>query len=294
MASVCGRLGFGAREAVKAFFTHPGNKLARIVNSTKGVDKIAKTAKAASEFTASVLEQTVGAEADSFISATKFAKGFGDARTVIALGNIFNGSLPGAVQNAKSVFSHIRAAKRGEDEDSEDGCVSHKRRAAAAACGFVGSVTYLTTFGMIRPALLVNKLLAKPFLSSGAKDGLGQSVGYIMAANHAATVLGAGLSISAERADCQARCERLAHENGQELLGEVDGQNQGKIAKEKAKSLTRIKYAILTMIEKFLECVADVFKLVPLPITQCVRAIVAAGCTLTSAVIGLCAFCSKV
>ncbi len=302
MASICGRLGVGTSEALRSLFTRPGNKLARVVNSAKGVDKIAKTAKSAAELTASILEHTQGTETDSFVTASKVAKGFGDARTVIALGNAFNGSLPATVQSARSCFAHIQAVRNPEEKRQnvlmKEVCVTHGRRAAADACAMIGGVTYLTTFGAIRPLLFVNKLLAKPFLSSQAKNGLGSSVGYIMAANHAASVLGAGLNISAERADCDERCKRILNGEADEVLGAnndlgKESVRQRAIAGEKSRSLTRIKYSILTMIEKFLECVADLFKLVPLPITQGIRAIVAAGCTLSAAIIGLCTFWSK-
>lgn len=302
MASICGRLGGSASGAFKAFFTQPGNKVARVVNSAKGVDKLAKTAKSAAELTASILEHTEGTGTDSFVTASKVAKGFGDARTVIALGNAFNGSLPATIQSARSCFAHLQAARQPEEKSQsalmKDVCASHKRRAAADACAVIGGATYLTTFGAIRPVLFVNKLLAKPFLSSQAKNGLGSSVGYIMAANHAASVLGSALNISAERADCEERCKRILEGQADEALGANNDMGresvrQRAITGEKTRSLTRIKYSILSMLEKFLECVADVFKLVPLPITQGVRAIVAAGCTLTSAIIGLCTFWSK-
>lgn len=302
MASICGRLGVGTSEALRSLFTRPGNKLARVVNSAKGVDKLAKTAKSAAELTASILEHTEGTGTDSFVTASKVAKGFGDARTVIALGNAFNGSLPATIQSARSCFAHLQAARKPEEQRQsvlmKDVCVSHKRRAAADACAVIGGATYLTTFGAIRPVLFVNKLLAKPFLSSQAKNGLGSSVGYIMAANHAASVLGSALNISAERADCEERCKRILAGQADEVLGAnndmgKESVRQRAITGEKSRSLTRIKYSILSMIEKFLECVADVFKLVPLPITQGVRAIVAAGCTLTSAIIGLGTFWSK-
>ena len=302
MASICGRLGVSTGEALRSFFTRPGNKLARVVNSAKGVDKLAKTAKSAAELTASILEHTEGTGTDSFVTASKVAKGFGDARTVIALGNAFNGSLPATVQSARSCFDHIRAARKPEEKGQnvlmKDVCVAHKRRAAADACAAIGGATYLTTFGVIRPVLFVNKLLAKPFLSSQAKNGLGSSVGYIMAANHAASVVGAGLNISAERADCDERCKRILSGQADQVLGAnnemgVEFVRQRAVAGEKSRSMTRIKYSILTMIEKFLECVSDLFKLVPLPITQGIRAIVAAGCTLSAAVIGLCVFWSK-
>lgn len=302
MASICGRLGVGTSEAFRSLFTRPGNKLARVVNSAKGVDKLAKTAKSAAELTSSILEHTQGTETDSFVTASKVAKGFGDARTVIALGNAFNGSLPATVQSARSCFAHIQASRKPEEKRQnvlmKDVCVTHGRRAAADACAMIGGVTYLTTFGAIRPLLFVNKLLAKPFLSSQAKNGLGSSVSYIMAANHAASVVGSALNISAERADCDERCKRILNGEADEVLGannEMCQQSvrQRAIAGEKSRSLTRIKYSILAMIEKFLECVADVFKLVPLPITQGIRAIVAAGCTLSAAIIGLCTFWSK-
>ena len=272
------------------------------MNSAKGVDKLAKTAKSAAELTASILEHTEGTGTDSFVTASKVAKGFGDARTVIALGNAFNGSLPATVQSARSCFAHLQAARKPEEKRPnvlmKEVCVTHGRRAAADACAMIGGVTYLTTFGAIRPVLFVNKLLAKPFLSSQAKNGLGSSVGYIMAANHAASVVGAGLNISAERADCDERCKRILNGEADEVLGAnndlgKESVRQRAIAGEKSRSLTRIKYSILTMIEKFLECVADLFKLVPLPITQGIRAIVAAGCTLSAAIIGLCTFWSK-
>ncbi|MEB2690390.1 CT529 family inclusion membrane protein [Chlamydia suis] len=302
MASICGRLGVGTSEALRSLFTRPGNKLARVVNSAKGVDKLAKTAKSAAELTSSILEYTQGTETDSFVTASKVAKGLGEARTVIALGNAFNGSLPATVQSARSCFAHLQAVRNPEEKRQnvlmKEVCVTHGRRAAADACAMIGGVTYLTTFGAIRPLLFVNKLLAKPFLSSQAKNGLGSSVGYIMAANHAASVVGAGLNISAERADCDERCKRILNGEADEVLGAnndlgKESVRQRAIAGEKSRSLTRIKYSILTMIEKFLECVADLFKLVPLPITQGIRAIVAAGCTLSAAIIGLCTFWSK-
>ncbi|MEB2681348.1 hypothetical protein [Chlamydia suis] len=302
MASICGRLGVSTCGAVKAFFTQPGNKVARVVNSAKGVDKLAKTAKSAAELTASILEHTGGTGTDSFVTASKVAKGFGDARAVIALGNAFNGSLPATIQSARSCFAHLQAAGKPEEKCRsvlmKDVCVAHKRRAAADACAVVGGASYLTTFGVIRPLLFVNKLLAKPFLSSQAKNGLGSSVSYIMTANHAASVLGSALSISAERADCEERCNRILCGQADEVLGINNTMceqfvRQRAVVGEKFRTLTRIKYSILSMIEKFLECVADVFKLVPLPITQSVRAIIAAGCTLTAAIIGLCTFWSK-
>lgn len=37
MASICGRLGSGTGNALKAFFTQPNNKMARVVNKTKGI-----------------------------------------------------------------------------------------------------------------------------------------------------------------------------------------------------------------------------------------------------------------
>lgn len=297
MASICGRLGSGTGNALKAFFTQPNNKMARVVNKTKGMDKTIKVAKSAAELTANILEQAGGAGSSAHITASQMSKGLGDARTVVALGNAFNGALPGTVQSAQSFFSHMKAASQKTQEGDEgltaDLCVSHKRRAAAAVCSIIGGITYLATFGAIRPILFVNKMLAKPFLSSQTKANMGSSVSYIMAANHAASVVGAGLAISAERADCEARCARIARE---ESLLEVPGEENAcekKVAGEKAKTFTRIKYALLTMLEKFLECVADVFKLVPLPITMGIRAIVAAGCTFTSAIIGLCTFCAR-
>jgi hypothetical protein len=292
MASVCGRLGSGIGSGVHAFFTRPGNKLARIVNSTKGIDKSAKVAKSTAELTASILEQTGGAGTDAHVTAAKVSKALGDARTVMALGNVFNGSVPATIQSARSCLAHLRAAGKEEETCSKvkDLCVSHRRRAAAEACNVIGGATYVTTFGAIRPTLLVNKLLAKPFLSSQAKEGLGASVGYIMAANHAASVLGSALSISAERADCEERCDRIRCSEDGEIC---EGNKLTAISEEKARSWTLIKYRFLTMIEKLFEMVADIFKLIPLPISHGIRAIVAAGCTLTSAVIGLGTFWSR-
>ena len=287
MASVCGRLGARGGGALSAFFTCPGNKLARFVNSTKGIDKAAKAAKSAAELTASILEQSGGAGTDACVTASKVAKGLGDARTVIALGNVFNGSVPSTIQSARNCFSHLQAAARNNAEGTcanlKDVCVSHKRRAVAEACSAVGGAAYIAAFGAIRPMLFVNKVLAKPFLSSKAKESLGASVSYIMAANHAASVLGAAVSISAERADCEERCARIWCES-EELCA---------IAAEQARTSTRIKYKVLSLIEKALECVADLFKLVPLPISCGIRAIVAAGCTLTSSIIGLVTFWSR-
>lgn len=61
MASICGRLGSGTGNALKAFFTQPNNKMARVVNKTKGMDKTIKVAKSAAELTANILEQAGGA-----------------------------------------------------------------------------------------------------------------------------------------------------------------------------------------------------------------------------------------
>lgn len=120
MASICGRLGSGTGNALKAFFTQPNNKMARVVNKTKGMDKTIKVAKSAAELTANILEQAGGAGSSAHITASQVSKGLGDARTVVALGNAFNGALPGTVQSAQSFFSHMKAASQKTQEGDEE------------------------------------------------------------------------------------------------------------------------------------------------------------------------------
>ncbi|MFJ1509259.1 hypothetical protein SBV45_01020 [Chlamydia crocodili] len=282
---------------IKQFFTNGNNHLARFVGSTKNLDKAFKFAKSVSEFSCGVIESS-GNTGASLQIAKNVAGTLSTARSVVALANVLNGSIPGCVNSSKNCFNHIKKCFAPEAEydlgNVEKGLPynkiyltksDHALAAIKEGCSAVGAATYIATFGVSRPILLANKLANKPFLSSEAKAGLGNSVTYLMTANHAAGVIGGAASLLYENRAYKRASEGLLNARTAETMDpEVYNQVSQQLKESHFKA---VKKTILGILEKAFELIADLFKLIPFPFAAPVRLAVTSGAVTISSGIGL-------
>ncbi|WP_375793689.1 hypothetical protein O1W69_01045 [Chlamydia sp. 12-01] len=282
---------------IKQFFTNGNNHLARFVGNTKSLDKAFKFAKSVSEFSCGVIECS-GETGASLQIAKNVAGTLSTARSVVALGNVFNGAIPGFISSSKNCFAHIKKCFTSESVELfgsfEKGLLynkmylsksDHALAAIKEGCSAVGAATYIGTFGVCRPVLLANKLAHKPFLPGQVKTGLGDGVTYMMTANHAAGVIGGTASLLYEnRAYKRAFDGLIESRTANKMSPEVYNQ----VAQELKKShFAAVKKTILGILEKAFELIADLFKLIPFPFTASARLAVTSGAVAISSGIGL-------
>ncbi|WP_370913606.1 CT529 family inclusion membrane protein [Chlamydia pecorum] len=286
-AGVSGQI---ARNCFSQFFTNGNNHLSRFVKTSRGLDKTAKLGKAVAEMTQGILQETGGSE-----SAVKTAKNIVDCtkvtRDVMGLGNVVGGVIPNIIRNARKCCLLMRQSfsARAEFDPSNKELSPNalytksdfRLAAAKTVCDLISGTTFAVTFGGLKPTLLANKVAGNPFLSSEAKASLGTGISILMTANHAAGVVGGGLSIIRERRAYQRCLERL---NQKEVGQEKSGSAQ-EVQAMRSSYVKRLRNIILTIIEKALELVADFLKLIPWPMSAacnlaCVGAITTASSSL--------------
>ncbi|WP_201456579.1 hypothetical protein [Chlamydia sp. 17-3921] len=285
----------------KQFFTNKNNRLAKFVNMSSGLDKTFKCGKSVSELALGILQET-GGSAEAIKLAQNSLNLTKTARDVMALGNVFNGAIPGCVTSTqkccsllKQCFSSSPAYKYPTNDAfvlPKDFMVLRSDFALAAAkeaCSAVGALTFSLSFGVLKPTLLVNKIAPTPFLGSKEKEGLGMGVSTLMAANHVSGVLGGALSIVTERrAYLRGRALLMAAPNNEE-----EGVSCNVDDIEKASQALRssyiggIKKAILTIIEKGLEFIADILKLIPFPMSAACNLACVGALTTGSSLLGI-------
>ncbi|QXE27472.1 hypothetical protein [Chlamydia buteonis] len=286
-----------AGNCLKLFFTNGDNHLARFVGGTKNLDKAFKFAKSVSEFSCGVIESS-GNMGASLETARNVAGTLSTARSVVALGNVFNGAIPGCINSSKNCFAHVKKCFSSESDhdlgNPEKGLPynkiyltksDHVLAAISEGCSAVGSATYIGTFGVCRPVLLANKLAHQSFLSKEMKAGFGDAVTYMMTANHAASVIGGAASLMYENRAYQRAVAGLEDARvGEALTADVYNQ----VSRELREShLAVVKKAILSILEKAFELIADIVKLIPFPCTAAVRLAVTSGAVAISSGIGL-------
>lgn len=286
-AGVSGRI---AGNCFSQFFTNSNNHLSRFVKTSAGLDKTAKLGKAVAEMTQGILQETGGSE-----SAVKTAKNIVDCtkitRDVMGLGNVVGGVIPSIISNARKCCSLMRQSfsARAEFDPSNKELSPNalytksdfRLAAAKTVCDLISSTTFAVTFGGLKPTLLANKVAGNPFLSSEAKASLGTGISILMTANHAAGVVGGGLSIIRERRAYQRCLERL----NQKEVGQEESCSAQEVQAMRSSYIKRLRNIILTIIEKALELTADFLKLIPWPMgaacnLACVGAITTASSSL--------------
>ncbi|EPP34888.1 hypothetical protein CP10139811_0843 [Chlamydia ibidis] len=284
---------------LKQLLFNGNNKLARFVGGTKNVDKALKLTKSVSEVVQASLEVS-GDAGIAHATAKNIAGGVGTARSFIALTNAFNGALPGCIRSTKECFSHVKQCF-GPSEGMEAAFANSKTpkaynkiylnkrdhilAAVREGCSAVGSATFLATFGAVRPVLLANKLSGKQFLCSDAKTQLNNSVTYMMTANHAASVIGSAVGIAAERIAYERAISSLGHSSeayGWSVENRLDVE-----ASLKQSYISEVKKAVLTILEKGLELIADIVKLVPTGLSAAGQMIVTSSLVTVSSCVGL-------
>lgn len=279
-----------ARNCFSQFFTNGNNHLSRFVKTSAGLDKTAKLGRAVAEMTQGILQETGGSE-----SAVKTAKNIVDCtkvtRDVMGLGNVVGGVIPNIISNVRKCYSLMRQSfsARAEFDPSNKELPPNalytksdfRLAAAKTVCDLISGTTFAVTFGGLKPTLLANKVAGNPFLSSEAKASLGTGISILMTANHAAGVVGGGLSIIRERRAYQRCLERL----NQKEVGQEESGSAQEVQAMRSSYVKRLRNIILTIIEKALELVADFLKLIPWPMSAacnlaCVGAITTASSSL--------------
>ncbi|WP_348664149.1 hypothetical protein [Chlamydia vaughanii] len=282
---------------IQQFCFRGDNHLARFVANTKNLDKAFKFAKSVSEFSCGVIEGA-GAKGVALDTAKNVTGALGLTRNVVGLANVMNGCVPGLVKSSKSCFEHIKqcfAHPEGYNLGSVERPMpynklfltkgDHALMAVKEGCSAIGAATYIATFGVSRPILLANKLAGKSFLSEGAKAGLGDSVNYMMTANHAAGVIGGVAALAYEsRAYTRASDGVLGVAQDEQISPEVFQQVSQELKTSHAAALKKI---ILGILEKAFEFLADLVKLIPFPFSAPTRLAVTAGFVTISSGIGL-------
>lgn len=301
--SLCGRmvtLGASVKpksqlpgNCITQFLTQKSNHLARFVSGTKNVDKALKLAKSSSELGAHILD-LAGQSGDVSCTLKNTAGAISTARSFIALTNAYNGAIPGFVSSVRNCYAHLKQCFSSSENEESQGEVPYnacyldrKDHVLAAVDAFslaVGASTYVATFGAVRPVLLANKLVNKPFLSAGAKQALGSSVDYMMTANHAARVVG-GLASLAYESRAFSRANQTLDEamQSENISGDAYEQMAGALKQSHVQNLKKI---ILNLLEKAFELLADIVKFLPLPHYSSLRLAAIAGFTTVSSAIG--------
>ncbi|SPN73768.1 hypothetical protein C10C_0612 [Chlamydia serpentis] len=277
----------------KQFFTSPTNKLARFVGNTKSLDKCFKLGKAVSECAVGIIED-IGVTGDPLTAAQNTQKALKTAREVIALANVLNGAIPSIVNSSQRCYQYTsKAWALGNNEQTYEDPQPYNKMllnrsdylwaAAKEASIAISATTYSTTFGILRPLMLINKLTPRPFLDKAVSHNFGMAVAGIMAINHVAGVTGGACNLVLEQ-----RMYRRAKES---LHAETSGlDNDALLSAERglrAEHTAVIKNSVLTMIEKALELVVDAIKFIPLPITTACGAALSGAFTAASSAVGL-------
>lgn len=277
-------------QCMRSFCCNERNKLSRFVGRAKNLDKSLKAAKTVADLTADVLNLT-GESPDVAMTARNISAGVGTTRSFIALANVFNGVIPGMVSSVRKCCDRIR--KLGISSQDQETSTDHLVAIAQEGCNLVSGATYTAVFGGIRPALLANKLASRPFLNSCQKAQLGDSVTYLMTANHAAGVLGGALGIFAEQRAYERQSRQLEEDlksispNGEKSSPFCERVAERWRMRKQESHLARLKRLILSTFEKFFDLLGDIIKLIPLGVSAGVQAIIGGVCALVSASIGL-------
>lgn len=283
---------------LKQFFTNSDNRLAKFVGQTKNIDKTAKLVKSVAELGTQVLEMKGEKGSDAWHTTKNIASSLSTARTVIALPHVVNGAVPRLVRSCGQCFRHLVkmfSPKKYYDLGSEENPLAynklfvtrgdHALAALKEGCTALSSGAFVATFGAVRPVLFANKLAHKPFLSKELKTLGGQSVDYMMAAAHAADMVGGVATIVYENRAYQRASQgletlRCSERIGEDLYHETVGNLRGSYIKA-------IKQAIFKILEKVLDFCADIFKLVPMHCAEPLRLAAIAGFTILSSGVGL-------
>lgn len=247
-------------QCFKELVCNEKNHLTQFVAKTKNIDKTIKVAKSLAELVVANAE-VQGIKGAEIKTAQNIASAAGMTRNVIGLANVFNGVIPGTV----SSVGKCAHALRGLFSGNSGGNAAHD--IAAHGCQSIAGSTYIATFGVVRPLLLANKLSAHPFLSPQTKASLGNSVTYMMAANHAASVVGGAIAVH-------------------DLVSERAAAKDSSIEKEQG-FFAKLQKLILGIVEKVCELIADIFKIIPLGLSAGSQVLCASVCTSIAAVVGL-------
>lgn len=258
--------------SVRSLLVERNNRLARCVGNTGFVDKLMKLTKSSADVASGIFSCQEGVE-DSLMLSQRVSKVVGDARAVVALTNAFRGALPGCLHATKACYTRL---SRCLDQDEKGSRRVHAAGALKEACAAVSAGGFFVTFAGLRPVLFANKLANKPFLSSQVKTALGDGVSYTMAAAHAASVIGGAASLYIENVEHGREQQQLWCDLAQE---DKDARRQEHCA--------RVKGILLNILEKALEVVADVLKLVPMGLSAGVQLAASSGCVLASCLVGL-------
>ncbi|MEG0037472.1 MAG: hypothetical protein RR519_01160 [Victivallaceae bacterium] len=263
--------------SVKTFFTSSTNKLSSFINRTKGVDKAVKAAAAVTELSRVIAMRTGAAEA---VAGASTALGlFTDARSVIGLANALNGSIPAMVDSGKNCKTLVMGLIKkqsfvaiGAKEDPQDGnesrvsIVDYNRlycgRGEMAlglvdhACGLVSSATYVTAFGPVRGTLFANR--CSSFMAPPVKQGFSQAFNWLMAVNHAAGLIGSSCALVHENKAYRRVLEScdLVAESGEAL--DVTARPRLKMVHQYF-----IIGHVVNLMEKLMEMILDIFKIIP-------------------------------
>ncbi|WP_100934491.1 hypothetical protein [Candidatus Chlamydia corallus] len=286
----------------KQFFINPENRLAKFVGTTKSLDKCFKLSKAVSDCAVGVLEET-GSAGDALTSAKSAQSILKTTREVVALGNVLNGVVPVIFNSSQKCYQYARQAWHlgGKGIAEKEAPKKYNEMllnrgdylwaTSQEACSVVSATTYSTTFGVLRPLMLINKLTAKPFLDKTTSSHFGTAVAGVMTINHIAGVVGAGCGLVLEQRMYKRAQESLhLNQNSKLKIDEEVLNSETLLSAERAlrkEHTASVKKAILTMIEKGLELVVDAIKLIPLPITVACGAAISGALTAVSSAVGL-------
>lgn len=254
---------------IKQVFCDKKNHLARYSKLSSGIDKTLKFTISTLDFSKK-LTSRFDPESSSLPGLSAAYAGFKDARSVIGLFNIFQGSIPGMVGSVKmchQLIKDIRKEKEATSLISESLVISpgltpkHTYNEIALGkkqqvtkvveniCSFFGAATYVVTFGALRPVILANQY--GRFYSSSQIQPVGLSADALMCASH---IAGIGSNI------CSLVFEQTAYFQARQALAFSLEKTKG-ILEEKHKDV--IVASSVSLAEKLLDLTCDILKLVP-------------------------------
>ncbi len=263
---------------VKQFFCNKKNHLARYTRLTSGVDKTLK-------FTISTLDLSkkltnrFDPESSSLPGLSAAYTGFKDARSVLGLFNVFQGSIPGMVASVKTCHKLIKDIREEQEATSlipaslvtsfefspkqayNEIALGRKQQVTKVVeniCSFLGAGTYTVTFGALRPLMLANHY--GRFCSSAQMQSVGLSADALMCASH---IAGIGSSV------CSLMFEQTAYMQARQALtfSSERRENDSAILKEQHRGA--VVASSISLVEKLLDLACDILKLVP----ACVQAV---------------------
>lgn len=262
MSSLCARATQSSVfKTAESFVTNPGNRCARMVQSWKFRDTVAKTfaegvAPLAVEIAAiSGASQNV---VEGFEKAADIAK---DGRMFMALVNIFDGAIGSIGANIIAIVRLVKSIL-GFGEDSSDDSIqigranSHndwavgpleKTLVLGSHVGdLIGAGTYVAGFGVCRPVMFAKKCFGD--LGQTAND-IGKAFPTIMTVNHGATLFGStckGAFLLVARARASGAIQPQANVRQQEIRNEF---------------LRKVKEVIATWLSSLVEFFQDMMRI---------------------------------